>query len=633
VSGRRRTVWLTGLLALAGVACARPGPPAPPEPAPVASAPPPTPPAPLPAPPAETPSREPLLLISEPDELARIEKAGLTFDRQIRAPGEDGEKLLRSPLYASFVSWIAKDVKELSARDAVALRPFPIDYDRFNFPFRVEWLGSPRARFQLVGVAHRLDLRFLTPGRCGQLRLIYRLLLAPPGRPVARLPMTINVIRELPAPGAGSCRDVARQWRALRSTPAGREAALAKLIAALPAPSRLETNYQNLHGPGTPDNDDHAEYVLRSFDVRGDRLVPRRLVNTPRPDLAASDRRALARWIVENFRQIDGGSPVVPDRFLATRAVSVSPRGLARPGNRPFAALFAGAEASAFAALPFESAAIIRSPRGLLRRLDELTCTGCHQSRALAGFHLPGEEREGAGTFNTLAVGVSPHLHDDLPWRARYFESVESGAPFAEPRPFAERANVGDGSFGAHCGRGDPTFARWTCDAGLRCRDAYHDDVGFCAPVVLDGGDACEDVRVVARAGANGDAKVPDAPERCAQDPAGNDRCVGNKYGFPFGLCTEACKTPGARHGSAVCESMLVSGYEDACFQVSERIEDCVRRRNLITDQTTRFCSREEPCRDDYACVRYPGCAPGAGGCLPPYFLFSFRVDGPLLDR
>jgi hypothetical protein len=601
-----------------------------PPPAPAAL----SPPAPTPAasaPPSTT--REPGLLISNPAELILLERQGLSFGRQLGAPAEDAPNLLTSPRYASFVSVIESDLAELSRRDGVARSQFPLDLERLNYAFDPKWLRSPDARFQLVGVVNRLDMRFSTPRECGQFRLIYRLSLQPKGRPVVRLPMTINVIRPLPMGPGGSCRDIAQQWRALPANASKRDTALERIVTQLPPMSRLETNFQNLHGPGTPAVDDHAEYVLRSFDVRPDRLIPRPLLNTPRPDLNPAERKALADWIAKSFMDIDAGRAVIPDRFLAMRAISVSPRGLSRPANRAFSTLFnADGDARVFADLPYAKATRVRSPRGLLRRLDGFTCAGCHQSRAVAGFHLPGEERNPDKTFNALAVGVSPHLHEELGWRARMLASVADGTAFEEPRPFPEHPTAA-GTYGSHCGLGDPSFADWTCAAGFECRDSHHDEVGFCVPATRTAGDACENARVVARPGASGDQMIADLPEVCTGQAPDTIPCVPNAYGFPLGFCTEPCAQPGARWGSSVCALMLLSGYEYICFPLDEPIEDCVRKRALVTATTTRACSADDPCRDDYGCLRYPDSAPGTGACVPPYFLFDFRVDGPRLDR
>ncbi|MEO7734313.1 MAG: hypothetical protein ABIY55_25370, partial [Kofleriaceae bacterium] len=95
---------------------------------------------------------------------------------------EDAQRLVASPRYASFVSVIEGDLAELARRDGVAHRQFPLDLERLNYVFDPKWLRSPDARFELVGVVNRLDMRFSTPKECGQLRLIYRLSLQPKGR-------------------------------------------------------------------------------------------------------------------------------------------------------------------------------------------------------------------------------------------------------------------------------------------------------------------------------------------------------------------------------------------------------------------------------------------------------------------
>jgi hypothetical protein len=138
---------------------------------------------------------------------------------------------------------------------------------------------------------------------------------------------------------------------------------------------------------------------------------------------------------------------------------------------------------------------------------------------------------------------------------------------------------------------------------------------------------------VVARPGTSGDQTVADPPEVCIGQTPGTTSCVPNAYGFPLGFCSDECAQPGERRGSSVCADMLVSGYEQTCFPLDEPIEACVRTRALMTARTARACSVDEPWRDDYGCLRYSGSPPGTGACVPPYFLFDLRVDGPRVDR
>ena len=114
-------------------------------------------------------------MISAPAELISLERQGLSFGRQLGVSVEDAPGLLASPRYASFVSIVERDLAELSNRDGVARRQFPLDLERLNYVFDPKWLRSPDARFQLVGIVNRLDMRFATPRACGELRLIYRL--------------------------------------------------------------------------------------------------------------------------------------------------------------------------------------------------------------------------------------------------------------------------------------------------------------------------------------------------------------------------------------------------------------------------------------------------------------------------
>jgi hypothetical protein len=492
-------------------------------------------------------------------------------------------------------------------------------------PFQVAWLT--RGSFELVGVVNRFDRRLDPPGAppaCGEVRLVYRLALQNRGRLSTRLPMTINL--RIPQPATAGCRAVAQQWRS------GRE--VLGILRELPPFTRLETNFQSVHVPSYRlDMDDNAEYVLRSFKVSGDSLVPDTLTNTPRADLTPSEVAELARWVGENTVAIDEGTALVPEKFLATRSVSVSPRGLLHLANRPFSRHFPDPE-RAFGDLALGVARRTTTPELLLRRLDEATCAGCHQSRGVAGFHLLGEERDRSRSFNALAVGHSPHLSAELPWRREVLSAAARGEAAPRPRPFSGRAD-GAGIAGAACGL-EGGFASWTCAPGLECRDLQKGSLGVCAtPDGARPGDPCESVLTEPSTRPEG-ALVTSNPldPRCpAATKASMARafCAPNWLGFTGGMCSVQCSRRGAIEDGAICAPLPSEGYEAECFLSREPIEACIRRH--LTNAKVATCDADHSCRDDYACARVPGAPDGIGGCVPPYFVFQARVDGPALDR
>jgi len=569
----------------------------------------------------------PSVLEMDPHALAALEQKGFALHRLFRAGGDSNEALAATSLFRGVLDTLTRDLAELNDREYVGPQPLP------HRPFVVDWLRDPRGHFELVGAVHRLDRSFVEPNTCGEARLVYRLALKPKGRPVTRLPMTLNVIFPQRSVN-GSCAHVARAWNELPAAGRPRVEALAAIFRSLPSFTKVETNLQNLHSPALgPDDEDKAEYLLRSFERRGDdSLVAKPLLDTPRPDLSPAERDALAKWIREHFAEIDAGSYVIPDAFLAMRTVSMAPRGTARIVNRTFARLY-GDGAAAFADLPYDRAKLVRSPHALVRRLDQGTCTGCHETRSIAGFHLLGEEPDPDARINAMVVGKSTHLNLELRWRAAMVEAIAAGNAFAEPRPYAERRAGGPGGPGAHCalpGETDPVFATWTCATGLRCRDLHHDEIGQC--VSADGnheGDACQETRP---GGPNGEGITLSPLEECVLGGIRAHECAPTHYGFAGGLCSRPCeklgRTDDERH---VCVDLPASGYEMDCMLLRTPIEECIPT-HVLRRRVAR-CDATHACRDDYLCARIPGLAITEGACVPSYFVFQTRVDGPLLDR
>ncbi len=570
----------------------------------------------------------PLALIAEPLTLMSLERRGFALNRVLGAPGTRNADLMESRAYADLVSTLKADLAELDARPGIG------GEKAMNHPFKVGWLSDEDARFELVGVVPRLDRAFVEAGTCGELRLVYRLALTRKGRPGTRLPMTLSVLM-IPRGDAATCRELARAFTELPERGQSRVVALAGLLTrSAAAPRRVEVNLQNLHGPSVRrDSDDHAEYLMRSFDVTPHGLSPHPLLNTPREDLKDDEKKALAALLVQRFLEVDQGTFVMPDAFAAKRAISVAPRGLARRRNRVFAQLFGDDATQLFASLPYDRAKLVKSPRALLRRLDTGTCQGCHASRSIAGFHLLGEERT-AEAFNGLAVGHGNHLEEELPWRERQLVALANGAVYIEPRPFAERAASGPGGYGARCGMGDPGFKELGCGPGLTCKDFVIDELGACTHAAENReGDACERVTVTFGAGPDGDTTAPDAKEPCMIGGAlvPSDACSPNSYGFPGGMCSADCERTGEVTGDAICAPLPAAGYESDCFATDVPIETCIQTH--LAKRRVRACDEKHACRDDFACVRVPGATNGMGACVPPYFVFQARVDGPRTDR
>ncbi|HEY3496169.1 MAG TPA: hypothetical protein VGK73_15830 [Polyangiaceae bacterium] len=280
--------------------------------------------------------------------------------------------------------------------------------------FDERWLASPEMTLELVGVFNRLDRRVFYAGTCGEVRFVYRLAyrtMHAGAEQSGRLPMTVNAVFLVPA--ENECEDVARRWLVPSDATGARAAEWLTADGALAAAQRetwtlksLETNLQSfrLQSFVHPTLAGHIDYVLHVFRARGgarDGFAPAPLENMPDVALLES-KPALRAELLEYLRRpevlaaIDQGTLLLPERFLATRAVSVSPRALTRSPNRPFRALFDDRD---FAGLPLADRRTIASPKALLRRLDAATCTGCHQSRSIARISPRGRGRARSSRF------------------------------------------------------------------------------------------------------------------------------------------------------------------------------------------------------------------------------------------
>jgi hypothetical protein len=563
------------------------------------------------------------LLVKDPRTLTELEQRGLSLATVIGAEGGSGRELMATPAYKRISDVITRDLQILRIQDNRS----GVGFDFGHRQFDPRWLGSPQSRFELVGVVNRLDRKHVAG--CGEFRFIYRLAYSA-SRSASRLPMTVNVVFPQADDGQG-CATVAQRWLDAKSGTA--DALLDGPLKDRAPYASIEINVQAVRWPSNerPEFGGHAEYILRVFHAGKDGLEIAPLENTPRIDLSDAEREELRLWIRDNVQGIDQGTALVPAKFLAKQAISVGPRGLSRLANKAFGQLFADPNA-AFGDLPFGETKQIGSVAGLMRRLDTMTCHGCHQARAIAGFHLLGEERDNGARLNALAIGRSPHFKEELPWRTDMLNSVAEGGTFAAPRPFAEHG-ADAGKYGSHCGLGESGFSSWTCAADLECL-AFQGDgtVGICSAKSAPVGDACQIGKTTPNKDSHRDHVVDVQNLACDQDGR-NARCIGVEQGFPDGMCRADCTEAeyGTIKGESICGPVPSASGLTRCLTVDRLpFKECLARENTAT--FLRTCDRTEECRDDYACTRVQGGPAGVGACMPPYFAFQARVDGHLFD-
>jgi len=384
-------------------------------------------------------------------------------------------------------------------------------------------LDSRDSRFVLAGIVNRMDRGYLSEAKCGEIRLIYRLTRtsAPETGDAApqRLPMTLNIV--LKAKGGAEttpCAEIARRWLAAGDlTVTGAELA-AKLLAkdgplALIGPEnidRIETNLQIAHAPKSAVRDFRTDYLLKVFRYNAQRQVFEEapLENQiDRERILADDtlKREFKAWLLDpaHFGEFDRGTVLIPEKFLAAGAIAATPVGFERSELQPAFGLAGTGKADAKPVFS-ESDVVdalkkatergvtlqnIRSSAGFERRLNDITCSGCHQTRGIGGFHFPGVDWMADKPSNSTVVPASPHFFGDQVRRRDILAALRDSRPPDYSRGFSSRPQLRgrtelagteyDDGWGAHCYQqsakaadNDKSFRAWTCAEGLACQAA-----------------------------------------------------------------------------------------------------------------------------------------------------------------
>jgi len=419
-----------------------------------------------------------------------------------------------------------------------------------------KFLEFAGAKIELVGLVNRMDRQFnrdIVPGRgtslaCGEISAIYRF--AYQGtldsgpiedrRYQSRLPVTLNVVFPAqPWSGSPDCKVVAGLWRdyvdAVKAgaTPADLSEQTDVLVSSLRPTDidRIELNMQGSRVPASVDKTDFgtlATYVIRVFrwqdssDGRGRWVVSylsnqidrARLLGNPQGDANTCpdqrgkliSRSALARYLLTDagIADVDMGLVNIPIDFLACRAVSISPGGASRSANQPFwndskHAILSDQEIKTaleeYKKRHPDTLNFVGNAEEFRMRLNEASCSGCHQSRAIAGFHFPGADRPGTASVNAIYLPGSAHFFGD---QLRRVEIIEALASLADDETIARRKlatsyavrpqNTYRGlrpsssekiqllaGWGGACLISLPPGSRrqWGCDESLRCAPVF----------------------------------------------------------------------------------------------------------------------------------------------------------------
>lgn len=570
------------------------------------------------------------LFWDQPETLASLESKGYSLPLLLSQKDHaNNQAFYKDSKYRSLVDTLAADLAELKAGDAF----LSVTMAKKHRLFDSAWLKSPHAYYELVGIANRIDRLSFSGNKgfhCGEIRLIYRLSYKKKTRNgwiYSRLPLTINAVfwavSEEGKAQAQDCTLIAQDWQQ------------PDILAQLPHSNRLslkhlkslEVNMQSIRWPSTvrPDFGGYAEYLMRVFHLesRQQALIPAPMENMI--DVEKIQANSHLKQDLKNLlndpaqaKAFDQGIGKLPDKFLATKARSVAFHGMARLANRPFDQVFSEAD---FKQIDYSQFDYAKSPFAYLRRLNDMSCVGCHQGRAIAGFHFVGIDKQETEFANAVTMAKSGHLRSDLQRRQQFINELLKGKTPNPARGFSERLDTEEGQYGAHCSLGtDSSFSQWSCAANLTCQSidsaVNNKAIGTCLPETNQfAGDPCDTGRVTQDLNPRKDRIINKISRQCRQDQA----CFTAGNGFPGGLCYSECSN--VQEGEA-CGAIAFNGFNQ-CLGRNEPFTQCLQ--NYTGGIALKACDEQASCRDDFVCART---GENTGACIPPYFLFQLRLDG-----
>ncbi|MEZ4749413.1 MAG: hypothetical protein R3B54_01940 [Bdellovibrionota bacterium] len=529
-------------------------------------------------------------------------------------PGTTAYHFDHCPRYRNFVSHVSEDIAAQAKRAREKVGSYPLDV------LDPQWLRSAKTRFALTGIVYRGDRQGLLRGPCSEIRLVYRLVgsyLDGDKEQETYLPFTLLLAYEITAE-ASACSALA----ANSLDPSKQQSTWVDAIQK--SPFRVELNFLDLRveAPILEKSAGYAEYFMRTFRPVGEDLEPVGLENTPDVEKILSDpqkRKEYEEWIRKNLSEIEKGTARLPDELCAKHAVSIAPFGALRKINAPYSQL-------PLPKLDLKPHKKIATPNLLLRRLNGMSCQGCHQTRSDAGFHFLGANLEKSFRFNRTALPTSAHFTSEQKWREQAARAIAKGKPFAS-RPFAGELDAPTSSPGNVCTL-SKNFSRSGCGHSLSCRHPWESDtpevnVGYCqikkAPIA---GEPCLLGNWTNKGG------MDDGLEGVfSTDCFGRAQCLPQKIGFPGGLCAASCED---KPPNSVCHRVpaLQKIYRLSGPRIRGLEKNAFRKPQLLSP-LQRLYGIDMPCRPDYVCaLREAGDETKGGACVPPYFLPQLNTRG-----
>ena len=509
-----------------------------------------------------------IVLVTEPEALARLPRGLDLGELVFETPGATGQALNAHAAYRSLLNEL-----QLGSGSPSDL---PFSSSRGFFAPR-RWFTAPNSAFTLVAVVNRIDRRDFGRTACGETRLLYRLAYTDTGGEPQRLPVSFNVIFEQPDDGQG-CVEVARRW--LVDAGEDEVEALSRAGGALHpsmlTPAQLlsiETNVRLAEGP-----DAAGMNQLRAFswDRERARLELEPLEFEPEWKSMMVRRNVRPLLTPEGFAVIDRGAGELPFKINQ------------RWADVHFYAPFVNEVAMMWKRFdnhdevaPLAETGLSSTRAGLEHRLRGMTCSGCHERRSVAGFHLPGEGGD------QLRGGISAHLEAELPWRERYVAALAAGET---PELTRQLHNEGPAGVARPCSLEHSPYAELRCDPGFECTLVPLEDFGACMPEDYAG------------------------PGPCGASSAD---CREPSPWFPGGFTRLPCVE------GQPCASVVRTTDFSSCKEEDDPWACAKQRAERVR---VDGCVQQSECREGYVCVELD--EGDTGGCLPQATVAEFRILG-----